>query len=216
MFDSDNPVIAFLGKITDIVILNLLFVICSIPIFTIGASITAVYYVTVKMVKNEESYAWRDFLKSFKQNFFQATIIWLINLMTLAIYGVAVLSVTGGDINSLSGASFVGFVVVGIAILAVMAYVYPLLSHFDNTIGNTIKNAILLAIGNLPYTVLFILLMILPVAAYLTPFGLYIIPVILLLGIAGPAYISSFGWKIIFDKLDPKEDQREKNGKKEE
>ena len=61
-------------------LLNILFLVCSLPIFTIGASFTAMYYVTLKLAENEEGYIARGFLKSFKQNFKQATIIWLILL----------------------------------------------------------------------------------------------------------------------------------------
>ena len=87
VFSPDSPVISFLGKIADLIIINLLVIICSLPIFTIGASWTAMYYVTVKMVKNEESYVTKDFFKSFKQNFRQATVIWLINLIVLLVLG---------------------------------------------------------------------------------------------------------------------------------
>ena len=69
-----------MGKLADLILLNLLFIICCIPIVTIGASITAMYYVTLKMVRNEESYLFRSFFKSFKQNLKQSTVIWLILL----------------------------------------------------------------------------------------------------------------------------------------
>ena len=81
LFDLDNPVMRFLGKLFDLMYLNLLFLLCSIPIVTIGASLTAMYSVALKMVKNEETYIGKDFFKSFRMNFKQGTIIWILFLL---------------------------------------------------------------------------------------------------------------------------------------
>ncbi len=209
---------SFLGKIADLIIINLLVLVCSIPIITIGASWTAMYYVTVKMVKNEESYVTRDFFKSFKQNFRQATVIWLINLIVLLVLGADALIIRNGLMKNLPQAFIVAMGIFAFFIVAIMVFVYPLLSHFDNTIRNTIKNAFLLCIGNFPYTLMFIIVIALPfVVAFLTNAGFRLFPVFLLIGITGPAYICSFGWKKIFDKLDPVPDPvGENDGKQEE
>ena len=74
----DNVITRALSKICDMICLNVLWVICSIPIVTIGASTTALYTVMLKMVRNEEGYIFRGFFKAFKENFKQSTIIWLI------------------------------------------------------------------------------------------------------------------------------------------
>ena len=80
LFNYDNPVWRFIGKLGDLIILNVLWLITSIPIVTIGASTTALYYVTLKLVRDEDGYTIRSFFKSFKENFKQSTIIWLIML----------------------------------------------------------------------------------------------------------------------------------------
>ena len=67
----DGPVMRFLGKVADMMILNLLVLFCSIPIITMGAALTAMHYVALKVVRNEESYITKDFFKSFKMNFKQ-------------------------------------------------------------------------------------------------------------------------------------------------
>ena len=95
LFDIDNPVIAFLSRLADLIGLNFLFLICCLPVFTIGAAWTALYYVTVKMVRKEESYIWKDFFKSFRENFKQATLIWLINMLVLAIFAADMLIKVG-------------------------------------------------------------------------------------------------------------------------
>lgn len=202
MFSPDSPFISALSKIADLIIVNLLFIVCSIPIVTIGASWTALYYVTVKMVKNEESYVMKDFFRSFKQNFRQATVIWLINLIALAVLASDALIVIRGLIT-MPQALTVVMIIIAVFIVAVMIYVYPVLSHFDNTVKNTIKNAFLLTISNFPYTLLFLVILAIPVAIAFTDMGIRILPVYILIGISGPAYICSLCWKRIFTKLDP-------------
>ena len=85
IFDLDNPLMRFLSKVADLLALNLLFLLCSIPIFTIGASLTAMYYCFFKMKDQEEGYLAKRFFKSFKENFKQATLMWLIMLLLFAL-----------------------------------------------------------------------------------------------------------------------------------
>lgn len=86
IFDMDSPVMRFLGRLADLMILNLVTLLCCLPVVTIGASLTAMHYVLLKMVRNEESYIVRSFFKSFKENFKQATVIWLIILLLSLIH----------------------------------------------------------------------------------------------------------------------------------
>ena len=74
-FNMDNKFFVFMGRVADLLLLNFLCILCCIPVVTAGASITALYYVTLKMARDEESYIARSFFRSFKQNFKQATII---------------------------------------------------------------------------------------------------------------------------------------------
>lgn len=82
LFNYDNPVWRFIGKLWDVLVVNILWIICSIPVVTAGASTTAMYYVTLKLARDEDGYTIRSFFKSFKENFKQATAIWLIFLLT--------------------------------------------------------------------------------------------------------------------------------------
>lgn len=213
MFKPDNPLMIFLSKLADIMILNLLFIICSLPIITIGASITAMYYVAVKLVKNEESYIWKDFFKSFKLNFKQATIIWMINLIVLVVLFGDIYIMMTGSIEGVPSIAYIATVLVAIVVMAAMVFVYPMLSHFSNTIVNTFKNSLLLAVANLPYTVVFIVVTLAPFAiVFSTPWGMKVSPLLLLLGFSGPAYLCSTIWRMIFSKLDPTtKDQGEEN-----
>ncbi len=79
-FNMDNKFFTFMSRVADLIILNLLCIVCCIPVVTIGPSIAAMFYVTLKMVRNEESYIVRGFFKSFKQNLKQGIVINLIML----------------------------------------------------------------------------------------------------------------------------------------
>ncbi len=85
MFKLDSPLMTILNKVADILILNIIFIIACVPIVTIGAAFSAAYYIGFKMVKDEESYIVRGFFKAFKDNFKQATIIWLILMVVLGV-----------------------------------------------------------------------------------------------------------------------------------
>ena len=88
LLNPDNPVMQFITKIVNAVYLNILWFFCSLPVFTIGASTTALYYVTLKMVKNEEGNITKAFFHSFRENFKQGTVIWLILLGFGILFGI--------------------------------------------------------------------------------------------------------------------------------
>lgn len=80
LFGYDNPVWRFMGRVADVFFLTVLWAVCSLPVITIGASTSALYYVTLKMVKNREEYLLQSFWKAFKNNFAQSVIVWVILL----------------------------------------------------------------------------------------------------------------------------------------
>ena len=78
LFGIDTPFYRFMLKFVQLMYLTFLWLVCSIPVITIGASTTALYYVCFKLAKDEESYLTRQFFNAFKVNFKQATCIWSI------------------------------------------------------------------------------------------------------------------------------------------
>lgn len=87
-FNPDNPVMEFIAKIFDLVILNLIFIFSCVPIITIGASTSALSYVTLKMMRGEDPYIWRNFWKSFRQNFKQGTLVWIFSILIFIFLGM--------------------------------------------------------------------------------------------------------------------------------
>ena len=149
IFDMDNPLWRFLGKLADLMILNVLFLLCSIPIFTIGASLTGVNYVCLKIREQEEGYIVRNFFKSFKQNFVQSTIIWLIMLALGLLLGTEFYMYR--DTTGTLARVIKGMIVVG-AVMWTMVFfaIWPMQARFYNSIKNTFINAILVAFANAP------------------------------------------------------------------
>ena len=205
IFSYDNPVMRFIGKFWDVLVLNILWLICSIPVFTIGASTTAVYYVTLKLARDDDGYTIRSFFHSFKQNFRQATIIWLILLATGIIliadvwFVLTANVVPAGTMRVLATALFLGLLIVWFAVLT---YVFPVLARFYGTVRQTITNAFLLSVRYILYTIAMIILDALIVILTITS-----LPVLTMLGVALIAFVNSFLLEIVFKKVIPKEER---------
>ena len=142
LFDLESPLFVFLGKLADLLILNILTLICCIPVFTIGASLTAMNYVALKMVRNEETYIVKSFFKSFRQNFRQATLIWLIYLLVFVIL-IGDFLIFKYSTLEFPGWVRIAFLSVVLIVLFASMHVFPVLARFDNSIKNTFRNSLL-------------------------------------------------------------------------
>ena len=210
-FDYDNPVWRFIGRFADMVILNLLLIICSIPVFTFGAALTAVYYCSFKIVRNEDYGTVKMFFKSFRLNFRQATVIWLIMAGIGAVLAVD-LYVFHRIMSGNSGIIIQG--IVGAMILLwifIFLYVWPLLSRFDNTIRNTLTNAVYMSLRYIGSTlsmlitdlvILFVLYLLLFYYPAITAFCL-------LMGLPVFCWINAGVLDHIFEKYMPVAENRE-------
>lgn len=199
IFDLDSPLMNVLNKMADLMWLNILTLICCIPVITAGVALTSMHYVALKIVRNEESYITRSFFKSFKTNFRQATLIWLLLMLVAAILG--------GDyyIITKSGMQFSQVLVVlimaaGVLVICTSLYVFPVLAKFDNTIMGTIRNAFIMSILQLPKTVVMFVMAFFPLIIYLV--SLRLIPIIFLFGFSLPAYASAMLYNKFFQKLE--------------
>lgn len=154
-FNPDNPIMRFITKIANSVYLNILWFICSLPVFTIGASTTALFYVTLKMAKDEEGNITASFLHSFKENFRQATKIWLILLaagIVFALDGYIFYHMRFENMLWTIGTAI--FLVALAAYGIILMYIFPLLARFDNTIFAMFKNSLFIGMRFLLCTVL--------------------------------------------------------------
>lgn len=203
-FNLDNPFFAFMADLTDLILLNIIFLFTCIPVITIGASISALHYVTLKKVKKEDGYVFQEYWKSFKENFKQATGLWLIYVLFLFFFLM--------DLSIFQMVSvpkilpiLIGAVFFFVQIAAM--YVFVLQCRFYNPIFATLKNGLLMSILNIGWTLLLLVIYAFPfVIMFRWPFfiGVYI-----LIGAAGPAFVASFIWKHVLKKYEPAEDVEE-------
>lgn len=183
-----------LSKLFDIGYLSIVFIIFCIPVVTMGAALTSLYYTTVKVIRRDRGYVFQEFWHSFKSNFRQATILWVIELVVLVLLAYNLMVVTG----------FVSGIYLAMAILlvAVYCYAFPILSRFVLKNTDIIKMSIILVIKHIYFTVPFVAIIVLSAAALvlLIPYA-PIVP-ILLPGLAALLY--SFMMEIVMKKYMPK------------
>lgn len=206
IFSMDNKFFQVMSKIADLIILNILFTLCSIPVITMGATITAMYYVTLKMANDRESYIIRGFFKSFFQNFKQATGIWLLILIAGGIIGGDIYILTQWD-TKFKVPLMVIFIALAIVLAFIFSYVFPLLAQFDNTIKQTLKNALLMSIRHLPYTILIIIITFVPLFLYSVSAELLYMS--FMIGFSLIAFLNSFFFNKIFKIYMPEDPEEE-------
>lgn len=167
----DSKFMQAVAKFADLCLLNIFFLISCLPLFTIGAATAALYRVCFQMLKNEESGIFKSYFRAFRENFRQGTAAWLILLF------IAVPACFYFDffftMESLLRYGFLLFVLIFFLALMTAAYVFPLLSRFENTVLNMLKNALILSIGNLPRSVCIVAVNILPWVIWLLDYELF-------------------------------------------
>lgn len=213
-FNYDNPVWRFIGKFGDLIILNVLWLVCSLPIFTIGASTTAVYYVTLKLARDDDGYTIRSFFKSFKENFKQSTIIWLILLLAGAILGVDLYffaRLFNGS-STVKTVMLTVFLAMALIYAAVAMYIFPLQSRFYNPLKRTFFNAFFMSIRHLFRTIGMIVIDGVLVAAGFVFMIPPVLMIFMLFGFPLLAFINSYILSPVFNIYMPKEERAEEEG----
>ena len=160
LFNLDGPLMKYGNKFADLMVLNLLTVVCSIPIVTIGASYTAMHYVLLKIYRNEEGAIVKHFFHAFKTNFKKATIIWVAYLTAAAVITVNYLCIVKPTMGTNLLIVAVLLVVAAVGIFS-LNWALILLSRYENTIKNTLKNGYVVGIGNLLKSILMVGILIL-------------------------------------------------------
>lgn len=195
-----------MSRVADLMILNILCIICCLPIVTAGASITAMYYVTLKMARDEESYIVKSFFHSFRDNLKQAAIIHLIMvalglLLAFDLYFTRTFQNAGTFYTILTYVFLVGIVIY----LMVLTYIYPLLARFYNSIKHTFRNALLMSIRHLPYTILMLVITAAPLVLMFTVAKAFSLMLLFysLMGFAVVSYLHSVFFVKIFDNYVP-------------
>lgn len=159
IFDFDNVVFRAIDKIGKIFLLNLLWLICSLPVFTMGAATTALIYSSMKLQENE-GYWYQNFFSSFKDNFKQATGIFFLYLIAGVILAVNFL--LGGQAGDSMGLAIQGVVgILAVPYFLSLLYVYGVQAKFINPVNATIRYAFFMSLRNMKYTIQMAILVVL-------------------------------------------------------
>lgn len=199
IFEEGSPFQRFLNKVADLLILNLIILVMCVPIITIGAALTAMHYVLLKMVRGEEGYIVKSFFRSFKREFGQATILWILFVALGALMAsnmVLVLEGTGHYPIWLPSSILVAAVLE----LIIMIYTFALLSRFDNSVYHTLLNAVTLTFSELPRSLAMAVITLTPAIAFLTTTVL--LPLLVLFGLSVPGYACAMVYDPIFRKIE--------------
>ena len=182
----DSPVMRVLGRLGDIIILNMIFVVGCIPVITIGTSLSALYAVAMKMARGEDPSVWKEFWKAYKRNFRPATICW-----------------KRGSESMYSIMRIVLAVILGMWML-MFQYLFPYIARFENGIFATLRNALLLAAAHIPSTIVIVGLSVGSLILTLFTSRSFVIASIIwvFFGFAVLAYVQAFLLCRIFEKYE--------------
>ncbi|MBE6109596.1 MAG: DUF624 domain-containing protein [Erysipelotrichaceae bacterium] len=181
-FSYDSKFSQVLIKLSYSCWLNVLWMLCSLPVFTIGASTTALYSVTLKIAGDTDSNITKQFFKSFKENFAQATRLWLIMLAAGIFLTVDLLFVYRLRASSAGTMAVLWTLVMAFIIGACVVYVivllnlFPLVASFVNTDMEMLKNAFLVGVRYLFATITMFLIhvvMFLAIVIVFTPLAIF-------------------------------------------
>ena len=170
-FNLNGGIMGFMSKVADVIVLSLLWFVCSIPIVTMGAATTALYYTAVKVIRRERSYIFRSFFSSFKENFMQGTFLWLLFLAVMSLLGINIRFSRG--VMALGKGRTVGFALTAVygfmGLLAVFTalYMLPVLSRFVLKKRQILMMSLLMSVRHLPYTLLMAVIVVLSVGSML-------------------------------------------------
>lgn len=199
IFDSESKFMQIGNKFADLLLLNALTILFGLPIFTLGASLTAMHYVILKIYRDEDAYVFRDFWRSFKMNFRQSACITLIYTAIAIVLGIDFYAVIKSGFYL--GRYFICVLgLIAFLYLVSLVWVFVIQSRYTYTIRNTMKFSVAVGVRYLVYSVMMILLSGIPIFCFLTMPKMA--PFVLLFGLTIPGIIQAILYSSVFDRLE--------------
>lgn len=176
VFGGDTKFARFMNKVGDIILLSILWIVCCVPLVTIGASTTAAYYAAAKVIRHSTGYEWKEFFKSFRLNF-KSTIGMNLVFVVCAAFLAFNFIVMGGADEELFFYLKMVYLVIAVLLLGVYAYAYPILSRFSLGSGRIMLMSMQLFFRHFPTTMALVGLFLLTVfGMYMLPWAFFILP----------------------------------------
>ena len=211
-FDMENPFMQAMGTACNLLVLNLLTLVCCLPVFTAGAAFTALNDVMLHIVRQEDIGLVKPFFRSFVRNFAAGSLLWLILFSAAALLGFDYMAALA-YIPTLR----IGIIAIAVLLLAISLYAFALLARYDNTLRGTLKNAAVLMVSCFPRT---LCMTAATIGFWVLSVWFYRIgaPLLLMFGFSLPCYICVLLMNDVFNTLegssplpedDPNTDQEE-------
>ena len=168
----DSKFMQAVSRFADLVILNILMILTSLPLFTVGASAAAAYTLTFRMLRSKEEPIVKSYFRAFRENFKQGTALWLIFLVAAvpALFYFDRFFAMEGLLHYL----FVPFLTVFVVTACAGSFAFPLTSQFQNSLSGTLRNALLLSLANLPRALAAAVISLLPMGLFLFRYELFL------------------------------------------
>ena len=205
LFNVNNPLMRALSKLFDIGWLSLIYVVFCVPLVTIGAATTSLYYVSAKVLRKDRGYVWSEFWHSFKLNFKPATLIWLI---FAAIYGLLYFNLTTFNTSNAAGGYLVGaYIALAFIVTCVASYAFCLLSRFNMNVRGILRYALYMSFRHFLHTLCFLAIL------FVAGFGIYAgfrvqLPIFLLFVPGLGSFLYTFPMEHLLKKYMPKPEKR--------
>lgn len=194
-----------LSKLFDIGWLSLIYVVFCVPLVTIGAATTSLYYVSAKVLRKDRGYVWSEFWHSFKLNFKPATLMWLI---FAAIYGLLYFNLTTFNTSNATGGYLVGaYIALAFIVTCVASYAFCLLSRFNMNVRGILRYALYMSFRHFLHTLCFLAIL------FVAGFGIYAgfrvqLPILLLFVPGLGSFLYTFPMEHLLKKYMPKPEKR--------
>ncbi len=203
LFSMDNIFFRTVGKLVDLIWVNILTLLCALPVVTAGASFSAMYYLLLRMAEDDQGALTRGFFRAFRENFKSATKVWLCDLGIMFVYLYNLYLLRQGILDGYGVVKKVSLVlIVAILFLTVMVsnYIFALLARYENGLRQTVKNAFLLSFAFFPRSLCMVVIMLFPLA--LTLLSDYFFWLWGLYGLAYPGYVIAMLMVAVFRKTE--------------
>ncbi|SDY43619.1 Uncharacterized membrane protein YesL [Ruminococcaceae bacterium YAD3003] len=210
-FNPKSAGTRFLTSLANLIIVNFLFLITCIPVITIGASVTSLYRITIAILAGDYPSVWRDYLSTFKNNFLKATLLQLLYMGLAAFFLFEIYMVNNMMDEQYYWAQYPAYFFL-FAIFASSIYAFPLLAWFEESFKQILKNSVLIAVSNLPVTIM-VTALTAGLAWLAYQFTVTTMSLMIFMGFSSIAFFYSIFYKRIFEKLGAKISFDEKEGK---
>ena len=201
-FNLDNGFMRAMSKLADMIFVSVLWILFSVPVITIGASTTALYYTSVKVIQHDRSYVWQSFWQSFKENFASSTVIWIIMAALYMVLGVNI-QMAEPLFGKSAGLLFRSIYLLMVLVLTMTGiYLFPVLSRFALGKKQAVKLSFFMSVKHLPFSVIMI------VTAAVAVVVVYLItPLVLVMPAAATLFISVFMERILKKYMPEEKDE---------